>query len=74
MIKKSAEKTGKVKVTFVLPYSEGQAPVAVVGDFNEWNQFEPHGQAQQRHVQCHGGARSGAALSLPLFQRGRQLV
>jgi 1,4-alpha-glucan branching enzyme len=38
VIKKSADKNGKVKVTFVLPYSEGQSPVAVVGDFNEWNQ------------------------------------
>jgi 1,4-alpha-glucan branching enzyme len=38
MIKKSADKNGKVKVTFVLPYSEGQPQVAVVGDFNEWNQ------------------------------------
>ncbi len=37
MIKKSTDKNGKVKVTFVLPYSEGQSPVAVVGDFNEWN-------------------------------------
>lgn len=38
MIKKSADKSGKVKVTFVLPYTEGQSPVAVVGDFNGWNQ------------------------------------
>jgi 1,4-alpha-glucan branching enzyme len=38
MIKKSADKNGKVKVTFVLPYSEGQPQVAVVGDFNDWNQ------------------------------------
>jgi 1,4-alpha-glucan branching enzyme len=38
MMKKSADKNGKVKVTFSLPYSEGQAPVSVVGDFNDWNQ------------------------------------
>jgi len=38
MIKKAADKNGKIKVTFVLPYSDGQAPVAVVGDFNGWNQ------------------------------------
>jgi 1,4-alpha-glucan branching enzyme len=37
MIKKSADKNGKVKVTFSLPYTEGQAAVAVVGDFNAWN-------------------------------------
>ena len=38
MIKKTADKNDKVKVTFSLPYSEGQTPVSVVGDFNEWNQ------------------------------------
>jgi 1,4-alpha-glucan branching enzyme len=37
MIKKSADKNGKVKVTFSLPYSEGQSPVSVVGDFNSWD-------------------------------------
>ena len=69
MIKKTADKNGKVKVTFVLPYSEGQAPVAVVGDFNGWNQASNSpGEAQQRHVQRIVGTRSGAALPLPLLQ------
>lgn len=36
MIKKANEKN-KVKVTFVLAGEVGQAPVAVVGDFNNWD-------------------------------------
>jgi 1,4-alpha-glucan branching enzyme len=36
VIKKAADKNDKVKVTFVMPYSEGQAAMSVVGDFNEW--------------------------------------
>ena len=36
MIKKTNEKN-KVKVTFVLPSSEEQTAVAVVGDFNNWD-------------------------------------
>lgn len=38
MIKKATDKNNQVKVTFSLPYTEGQAPVSVVGDFNQWNQ------------------------------------
>jgi 1,4-alpha-glucan branching enzyme len=38
MIKKTADKNNKVKVSFVLPYSEGQPQVSVVGDFNQWDQ------------------------------------
>jgi 1,4-alpha-glucan branching enzyme len=38
MIKKSADKNDKVKVTFVLPYTDGQPSIAVVGDFNDWSQ------------------------------------
>ncbi len=38
MIKKSADKDSKVKVTFTLPYSEGESQIFVAGDFNEWNQ------------------------------------
>lgn len=38
MIKKSADKNDKVKVTFVLPYTEGQPSIAVAGDFNDWSQ------------------------------------
>jgi 1,4-alpha-glucan branching enzyme len=38
MIKKSADKDGKVKATFSLPYVEGQGAVAVVGDFNGWSE------------------------------------
>ena len=37
MIKRNSEKNDKVKLTFVLPYDEGQPAVAVVGDFNNWN-------------------------------------
>ncbi len=37
MIKRNTEKNDKVKLTFVLPYDEGQPTVAVVGDFNDWN-------------------------------------
>ena len=36
MIKKAADKNDQVKVTFVMPYSEGQAALSVVGDFNDW--------------------------------------
>lgn len=36
LIKKAADKNN-VKVTFSLPYAEGQSPVSVVGDFNQWN-------------------------------------
>ena len=36
MIKKAADKNDKVKVTFVMPHSEGQAAMSVVGDFNDW--------------------------------------
>ena len=36
MIKKAADKNDKVKVTFSMPYSEGQPAMSVVGDFNEW--------------------------------------
>jgi 1,4-alpha-glucan branching enzyme len=36
MIKRTTEKSGKVKVTFVLPYEEGQQ-IVVVGDFNNWD-------------------------------------
>ncbi len=37
MIKRANEGEGKVKVTFVLPYEEGQPAVSVVGDFNNWD-------------------------------------
>lgn len=37
MIKRENTKDGKVKVTFVLPYEEGQPTVSVVGDFNNWD-------------------------------------
>jgi hypothetical protein len=30
---------GKVRVTFTLPADEPDAPVSVVGDFNDWNPF-----------------------------------
>lgn len=36
MIKKAADKNDKVKVTFSMPYSEGQPLLSVVGDFNDW--------------------------------------
>jgi 1,4-alpha-glucan branching enzyme len=36
MIKKAADKNDKVKVTFTLPYVEGQSAMSVVGDFNDW--------------------------------------
>jgi 1,4-alpha-glucan branching enzyme len=51
MIKKTSEKDGKVKVTFVLPYSEGQSPVAVLGDFNNWNQAS-HKLAKRNNGTC----------------------
>lgn len=37
MIKRESTKDGKVKVTFILPYEEGQPAVSVVGDFNSWD-------------------------------------
>lgn len=37
MIKRADGAEGKVKVSFVLPYEEGQPTVAVVGDFNNWD-------------------------------------
>ena len=37
MIKRANEGDGKVKVTFVLPYEQGQPAVSVVGDFNNWD-------------------------------------
>ena len=37
MIKRENAANGKVKVTFVMPYEEGQPALSVVGDFNEWN-------------------------------------
>ena len=36
VIKKAADKNDKVKVSFVMPYSEGQPAMSVVGDFNDW--------------------------------------
>ena len=51
MIKKSADKNNKVKVTFSLPYSEGQAPVSVVGDFNQWSQGS-HKLAKRNNGTC----------------------
>ena len=37
MIKRETAGDNKVKVTFVMPYEEGQAPLAVLGDFNGWD-------------------------------------
>jgi len=37
MIKRAKEGEDKVKVTFVLPYEQGQPAVSVVGDFNNWD-------------------------------------
>jgi len=37
MIKRTNESDSKVKVTFVLPYEQGQPAVSVVGDFNNWD-------------------------------------
>ena len=37
MIKRANDSDGKVKVTFVLPYEEGQPAISVVGDFNNWD-------------------------------------
>lgn len=51
MIKKSADKNGKVKVMFSLPYAEGQAPVSVVGDFNQWSQTS-HKLAKRNNGTC----------------------
>lgn len=51
MIKKTADKNDKVKVTFSLPYSEGQSPVAVVGDFNQWNETS-HRLAKRSNGTC----------------------
>ena len=38
MIKKAADKNGKVKVTFSLPTTDGLGIVAVAGDFNGWSE------------------------------------
>ena len=51
MIKKTADKNNKVKVTFSLPYSEGQAPVSVVGDFNQWDPAS-HKLAKRNNGTC----------------------
>jgi 1,4-alpha-glucan branching enzyme len=51
MIKKSADKNGKVKVTFSQPYSEGQPQVSVVGDFNDWNETS-HRLAKRSNGTC----------------------
>ena len=37
MIKRSKAAPGSVKVTFVVPVSECDRPVSVVGDFNGWD-------------------------------------
>ncbi|MBW7883628.1 MAG: isoamylase early set domain-containing protein [Caldilineaceae bacterium] len=37
MIKRTTDKNDNIKVTFVLPYNEGQEAVSVVGDFNNWD-------------------------------------
>ncbi len=38
MIKRSKGKSANtVKVTFVIPHDSDQAPVSVVGDFNDWD-------------------------------------
>lgn len=38
MIKREASKNGKqVKVTFTIPHDPNQAPISVVGDFNNWD-------------------------------------
>jgi len=37
MIKREDATGCKVKVTFALPYEEGQPGISLVGDFNDWN-------------------------------------
>ena len=37
MIKREASGESQVKVTFAMPYAEGQAAISVVGDFNDWD-------------------------------------
>lgn len=37
MIKRSKPTAGSVKVTFVVPLSDCEQPVSVVGDFNQWD-------------------------------------
>ncbi|MCB0022541.1 MAG: isoamylase early set domain-containing protein [Caldilinea sp.] len=37
MIKREDSGKNKVKVTFVMPYEEGQAAISVLGDFNDWD-------------------------------------
>lgn len=39
MIRKQKTKGGKVKITFVLPTDQLNGPVAVVGDFNNWDPY-----------------------------------
>jgi 1,4-alpha-glucan branching enzyme len=51
MIKKTADKNDKVKVTFSLPYSEGQAAIAVAGDFNDWSTTS-HKLAKRNNGTC----------------------
>ena len=51
MIKQTADKNNQVKVTFSLPYSEGQAPVALVGDFNQWDP-NSHRLAKRNNGTC----------------------
>lgn len=51
MIKKSADKDGKVKVTFSLPYAEGQGSIAVAGDFNGWSE-QSHKLAKRNNGTC----------------------
>lgn len=39
MIRKQKAKGGKAKITFVLPTDQLSGPVAVVGDFNNWDPY-----------------------------------
>jgi 1,4-alpha-glucan branching enzyme len=62
MIKKSADKNGKVKVTFSQPYAEGQPQVSVVGDFNDWSETA-HRLAKRSNGTC--------SVSVTLDEGGR---
>ncbi len=61
MIRCESAKSGKVKVTFVLPATEPAAKVSVLGDFNEWKEgattLRKRGDSRSASVTLEGGRR-----------------
>ena len=62
MIKRTPTDDGDVKLTFVVPLDVLDAPISVVGDFNDW---DPYATPLRRRS---NGTRS-AAVELPAGER-----